>query len=75
MELENSKCVPDTSIVKRTKLIYTIVQKRSHVAAVIYFSSYARYLSRIIHPAGVLTGLFIVEEVQLVIDIDTDNED
>lgn len=46
----------------------------SHIAAVIYYLSYGRYLSKIIRPAEVLTKLFHFEEVQPVIEEDSDED-
>lgn len=46
----------------------------SHIAAVIYYLSYGRYLSKIIRPAEVLTKLFHFEEVQPVIEEDIDED-
>lgn len=46
----------------------------SHVAAIIYYLSHARYLSKIIRPAEILTKLFNVEEVHPVINEDSDED-
>lgn len=46
----------------------------SHIAAIIYYLSNARYLSKIIRPAEILTGLFDVEEVNAVINSDSDED-
>ncbi|XP_015125200.1 uncharacterized protein LOC107046987 [Diachasma alloeum] len=46
----------------------------SHIAAVIYYLSHARYLSKIIKPAEILTRLFDVEEVNAVINSDSDED-
>lgn len=46
----------------------------SHTAAIIYYLSNARYLSKIIRPAEILTGLFDVEEVNTVINSDSDED-
>ena len=42
----------------------------AHVATIIYFLSHARYLSKIIRPAQILTNLFHVEKVEPVINED-----
>ena len=46
----------------------------SHVATIIYFLSHARYLSKIIRPAEILTKLFDVDKVQAVIEEDSDDD-
>ncbi|XP_025994034.2 uncharacterized protein LOC113004570 [Solenopsis invicta] len=46
----------------------------SHVAAIIYYLSHARYLSKIIRPAEILSRLFNVEEVNPVINDDSDED-
>lgn len=46
----------------------------SHIAVVIYYLSYGRYLSKSIRPAEVLTKLFHFEEVQPVIEEDSDED-
>ena len=47
----------------------------SHVAAIIYYLSYARYLSKILKPAEILSKIFISEQVVPVINEDSDDED
>ncbi|XP_071581765.1 uncharacterized protein [Temnothorax nylanderi] len=47
----------------------------SHIAAIVFYLSHARYLSRIIRPAEILTTLFDFEEVTPVIEEDSDEED
>ena len=47
----------------------------SHLAAIIYNLSYGRYLSRIIRPAEMLSTLFDFEDVNAVIQEDSDEED
>jgi hypothetical protein len=46
----------------------------SHIAAVIYYLSNARYLSNIIRPTEILTKLFNAEEVSSVINNDSDED-
>ena len=46
----------------------------SHIAAVIYYLSHARYLSKIIRPGEILSNMFTAEEVNPVINEDS-NED
>lgn len=46
----------------------------SHTAAIIYFLSNARYLSKIIRPAEILTKLFEVERVEPVINEDSEED-
>ncbi|EFN63236.1 hypothetical protein EAG_14937 [Camponotus floridanus] len=46
----------------------------SHIAAVIYYLSHARYLSKIIRPAEILSHLFTAEEVYPVINDDSDED-
>lgn len=46
----------------------------SHVAAVIYFLSHARYLSKIIRPAVKLTKIFQEKEIIPVINDDSDED-
>lgn len=46
----------------------------SHVAAIIYYLSHARYLSHIIRPSEILTKLFDVEEFDPVINEDSDDD-
>ena len=45
---------------------------RSYVAAVIYYLSYARYVSKIDKPAEILRRLFITENIAAVINEDND---
>ncbi|XP_008553228.3 uncharacterized protein LOC103575255 [Microplitis demolitor] len=45
----------------------------SHVAAIIYYLSYGRYLSRIVRPAEVLTKLFATQSVPIVINYNSDD--
>jgi len=45
-----------------------------HVATIIYFLSHARYLSRIIRPAEILSKLFEVQKIDPVITEDSDEE-
>ena len=47
----------------------------SHIAAVIYYLSHSRYLSRIINPAEVLNKLSDFEGAQPVIEEDSDDDD
>lgn len=46
----------------------------AHVATIIYFLGHARYLSRIIRPAQILTNLFSVQSVEPVIEGDSDED-
>ena len=46
----------------------------SHVAAVIYYLSHARYLSKIVRPAEILTRLYDVENVEPTIDEGSDED-
>ena len=46
----------------------------SHVAAIIYYLTHARYLSRIIRPVEVLLKLFNVEKVEPVTREDSDED-
>lgn len=46
----------------------------SHIAAVIYYLSNARYKSKIIRPAKVLTELFATSDIDPVIDEDSDED-
>lgn len=46
----------------------------SHVAAIIYYLSHARYQSKIFRPAEKLSKLFTVEKVQPVIEEDSDDD-
>ncbi|KYM99014.1 hypothetical protein ALC62_10255 [Cyphomyrmex costatus] len=46
----------------------------SHIAAVIYYLSNARYKSKIIRPAEILTDLFSTKDIAPVIDEDSDED-
>lgn len=46
----------------------------SHIAAVIYFLSHARHLSKIIRPAHILSKLFLAEDIPTVINEDSDED-
>ena len=46
----------------------------SHVAAIIHYLSYARYLGRIIKPAEILNDLFKIQDVMPVINDDSDED-
>lgn len=46
----------------------------SHVAAMVYYLSHARFLSRILRPANTLTKLFNFENVIPVVDEDSDED-
>ena len=46
----------------------------SHVAAIIYFLSHARYLAKIIEPAKILSDVFIKDNIVPVIDEDSDED-
>lgn len=46
----------------------------SHVAAIIYYISHARYLSRIVRPAEILSNIFNQVEVAPVINEDSDED-
>lgn len=46
----------------------------AHVATIIYFLSHARYLSKIIRPAQILTNLFHVDNVEPVIEEHSDED-
>lgn len=46
-----------------------------HVAAVIYYLSYGRYLSKILRPAEILTNIFTVKDIVTVIQEDSDEDD
>lgn len=47
----------------------------SHIAAIVFYLSHARYLSKILQPAQILTTLFDFEDVTPVIGEDSDKED
>ena len=47
----------------------------SHVAAVIYYMSHARYLARIVRHAEILSTLFQYEEENPVINDDNDDDE
>lgn len=46
----------------------------SHVAAVIYYLSHARYLAKIVRPAAILSKLFLADNVTTVINEDSDED-
>ena len=46
----------------------------SHVAAVIYYLSHARYLAKIVRPAEILSKLFIQHKITPVINEDSDDD-
>jgi len=46
----------------------------SHVAAVVYFLSHARYLSKIVRPAEILSKLFTRDQYAPVINEDSDED-
>lgn len=46
----------------------------SHIAALVYYLSYGRYLSQMIRPAEILTNMFAIENVCPVIDEDSDED-
>lgn len=46
----------------------------AHVATIIYFLGHARYSSRIIRPAEILTNLFNVQSVEPIINEDSDED-
>lgn len=46
----------------------------SHIAAIIYYLSYARYLAKIVKPAEILSRLFINEKVSVVVNEDSDED-
>lgn len=46
----------------------------SHIAAVVYYLSYARYLSRILRPAQALSDIFTSENIHAVINEDSDED-
>ena len=45
----------------------------SHIAAIIYYLSHARYLSKIVRPAEILSKIFSSEHVTPVINEDSDD--
>lgn len=47
----------------------------AHVAAIIYYLSYARYLSKIIRPAEILSKIFTVEQFVPIINEDSEDDD
>lgn len=47
----------------------------SHIATIIYFLSHARYLSKIVRPAQILSTLFEEQRIEPVINEDSDEED
>jgi len=46
----------------------------SHVAAIIYYLSYGRYLSKIPKPAQILSELFKKDNINIVIENDSDQD-
>ncbi|XP_058810518.1 uncharacterized protein LOC131675522 [Phymastichus coffea] len=46
----------------------------AHIAAVIYYLSHGRYLSKIVKPAEILSSIFAVEKVSPVINDDSDED-
>lgn len=46
----------------------------SHIAAIVYYLSHARYLTKIIRPSEILSRLFTVEGVDAVIEEDSDDD-
>lgn len=46
----------------------------SHVAAIIYYLSYARYQSKIVRPAEILSRIFIKDKNSVVINEDSDDD-
>lgn len=46
----------------------------SHIATVVYYLSHARYLSKIVRPAEILSKLFLVENIPVVINEDSDED-
>ena len=46
----------------------------SHVAAIIYYLSHARYLEKIVRPAKILNGIFSYEDLRPVIEEDSDED-
>lgn len=46
----------------------------SHIAAVVYYLTYARYLSRILRPAEALSDIFTSKKIDTVINEDSDED-
>ena len=46
----------------------------SHIAAIVYYLSHGRYTSKIIKPAEILTGIFKSNDVEPVINDDSDED-
>lgn len=46
----------------------------SHVAAIVYYLSYGRYLTKILRPAETLSKLFDKDNVSTVIEEDSDED-
>lgn len=46
----------------------------SHTAAIIYYLSYGRYLSKILRPSEVLTKIFATQNVTVVINYNSDDD-
>lgn len=46
----------------------------SHVASIIYYLSHARYLAKIVRPAEILTNIFTSEDIDPVIEEDSDDD-
>ncbi|XP_044586031.1 uncharacterized protein LOC123266063 [Cotesia glomerata] len=46
----------------------------SHIAAIIYYLSHARYLAKIVKPAEILSRLFIDEKISVVVNEDSDED-
>ncbi|XP_044578872.1 uncharacterized protein LOC123261347 [Cotesia glomerata] len=46
----------------------------SHIAAIIYYLSHARYLAKIVKPAEILSRLFIDEKISVVMNEDSDED-
>lgn len=53
---------------------YRTVGCCSHIAAVLYYLSNARFKSRIIKPAAILTNIFDYQDVSPIIEEDSDND-
>ena len=46
----------------------------SHIAAILYYLCYARYLAKIVRPAEILSRLFIEEKVNAIVNEDSDED-
>lgn len=46
----------------------------SHIAAIIYYLSHARYLAKIVKPSEILSRLFIDEKISVVVNEDSDED-